>query len=301
MALGREPAAWLVFDDASRGEDDDAAASAVAACITRALDAIQRVEAQAQAILTLERSLLPDALVPVPGLQVASRYLPAQGNHEVGGDFYDAIRTDRGVMLIVGDVQGKGIAAATLTSLARHTLRAGALAGHAPGELLVHLNRALLYGQAEQLATGTDHVLRFVTAAVAELRVLPEGDGFEVIVARAGQPPPIIVRGDGQFEALEPRGVLLGVAANPTFEEVHRTILLGDSLVLYTDGVIEQRGGEGKAMTEHHLGMLVRNRRGVVDADTIAKLIEDTVRLVAPDAVRDDVAILVACPSRSVD
>ena len=201
--------------------------------------------------------------------------------------------------MIVGDVQGKGIAAATLTSLARHTLRAGALAGQPPSALLGHLNRALLYGQAEQVASGDDHILRFVTAAVAQLMPRSEDSGFDVTVARAGQPPPIIVRGDGAFESLEPRGVLLGVNETPTFEEAHCSLSVGDSLVLYTDGVIEQRGGAGKAMTEQHLALLVRNRRGVVDAESIAQLIEDTVRLVAPEHVRDDVAILVACPSTS--
>jgi len=300
IPLGSDPAtAWLVIEDDSRGPDDDGAAEAVAERISRALDAIRQVENQTDAIRTLERSLLPDALLPVPGLRIASRYLPAQGDHEVGGDFYDAIRTGEGVMLIVGDVQGKGIAAATLTSLARHTLRAGALAGQPPSELLAHLNRALLYGQAEQLASGDDHVLRFVTAAVAQLMPHSDGAGFDVTVARAGQPPPIIVRGDGVFESLEPRGVLLGVNEAPTFEEAHCSLSVGDSLVLYTDGVIEQRGGAGKAMTEQHLAMLVRNRRGIVDPESIAQLIEDTVRLVAPEHVRDDVAILVACPSTS--
>jgi serine phosphatase RsbU (regulator of sigma subunit) len=68
--------------------------------------------------------------------------------------------------------------------------------------------------------------------------------------------------------------------------------------VLYTDGVIEQRGPQETALSEQHLGMLVRNRRSVVDAEAIASLIEETVRLVAPQDVRDDVAILVACASR---
>src|SRR6478672_3529065 len=113
---------------------------------------------------TLERSLLPDALLPLPGLQLASRYLAAPGADDVGGDFYDAVRVDERITLIVGDVQGKGAEAATLTSLARHTLRAGALADRQPAALLEQLNTALLYGQAEQLHAGKDPVLRFVTA-----------------------------------------------------------------------------------------------------------------------------------------
>jgi serine phosphatase RsbU (regulator of sigma subunit) len=119
--------------------------------------------------------------------------------------------------------------------------------------------------------------------------------GFVLTVARAGQPPPIIVRADGRYEPVEPRGMLLGVTAAAQLEEATTTFGVGDTLVLYTDGVIEQRGANGHAMSEQHLGMLVRNRRGVIDAEAIAQLIEDTVHLVAPEDVRDDVAILVAC------
>src|SRR5205807_2173915 len=139
------PVAWLTIDGPSLGPDDDHAARAVADRIGRALDAAQRVATQTQAMHALERSLLPDALLPVPGLQLATRHVPAHGSHDVSGDFYDAIRTGEAVTLIVGDVQGKGVDAATLTSLARHTLRAGALGGHSPAEILGHLNTALLY------------------------------------------------------------------------------------------------------------------------------------------------------------
>lgn len=296
LGVGPTVAAWLVIDGPSVGPDDDAAAHVVADRIGRALDAAQRVSTQAHALRTLELSLLPEALLPVPGLQLAKRHLPAKGTNDVSGDFYDAIRSGDSVTLIVGDVQGKGIEAATLTSLARHTLRAGALGGQSPAEILRHLNTALLYGQEEQLLGGRDTTLRFVTAAAARLEPLDDGTpGFSVTIARAGQPPPIMVRGDGRFEPIEPRGMLLGVSEVPEFEEAFTTFAVGDTLVLYTDGVIEQRAENGHALSEQHLGMLVRNRRGVIDAEAIAQLIEDTVHLVAPEDIRDDVAILVAC------
>jgi len=168
-----------------------------------------------------------------------------------------------------------------------------------PAELLAQLNQALLYGQEEQLVSGHDRLLRFVTAAVARLAPTNEEGQFAVTVARAGQPPPLIVRSDGRFETLEPRGVLLGVCERPAFEQANAQLEVGDTLVLYTDGVIEQRVDAAKAMSEQHLGMLIRNRRGVVDAEAIAQLVEDTVHLVAPEDVRDDVAILVACATRT--
>jgi sigma-B regulation protein RsbU (phosphoserine phosphatase) len=280
--------------------DNDATPTSLADRIDRARAAARRVGTQIDGMRQLERSLLPAALLPVPGLQLASRYVPAKGSHEVGGDFYDAVRTDASVTLIVGDVQGKGIEAATLTSLARHTLRTGALMGASPAELLAQLNQALLYGQEEQLVSGRDRLLRFVTAAVAHLAPTNDDGQFIVTVARAGQPPPLIVRSDGRFETLEPKGVLLGVCERPEFEQVNAQLEVGDTLVLYTDGVIEQRVDAAKAMSEQQLGMLIRNRRGVVDAEAIAQLVEDTVHLVAPEDVRDDVAILVACATRAV-
>ena len=292
----------LAVEATTEADGADGASPLGADRIALALDGARRVAAQVDGMRRLERSLLPAALLTVPGIQLASRYVPAQGTHEVGGDFYDALRTGTSITLIVGDVQGKGIDAATLTALARHTLRAGALMGQYPAELLRELNRALLYGQEEQLASGRDHLLRFVTAAVARLDAVGDDTGeFVVTVARAGQPPPLIVRSDGRFETIEPRGVLLGVCESPAYDEITATLAVGDTLVLYTDGVIEQRAAAGKAMSEQHLGMLIRNRRGVVDAEAIAQLVEDTVHLVAPEDVRDDVAILVACVTRKVN
>jgi len=292
LVNGDETMGWLCVGGTELDAQERAMLDDAAARVGRALAAANVVVGRSQVFRTLERSLLPDALLPLPGLQLASRYLAAPGANDVGGDFYDAVRLDDHITLIVGDVQGKGVEAATLTSLARHTLRAGALADRQPAALLEQLNTALLYGQAEQLHAGKDPVLRFVTAVVA--RIEPTEDGFSVLVARAGQPPPVVVRSAGTFEHVEPKGVLLGVCQDPVFEEARMDLTIGDTLILYTDGVIEQRDAS-RSFSERHLGMLVRNRRNVVDAEATAQLIEDTVHLVAPDQVRDDVAILVAC------
>ena len=276
-------------------------AAHLAALARTALRGIQhgaRVREQVAMRRTLERSLLPEAVLPVPDLQIASRYLPAAMGQDVGGDFYDAIRAGDGAVLIVGDVQGKGVEAATFTSLARHTLRTAALDGAAPDEMLAQLNRALLYGQAEQAESGIDPHHRFVTAAVAMLT--PTGDGtFDVAIARAGHPPPLVVRWSGDIELFEPEGLLLGVADAPHFE-VHRTHLgPSDTLVLYTDGVTEQRSPES-TFDETQLGLLVRHRLDANDAEAIAQAILDTVLLVSPEGSRDDIAVLVASPSSAL-
>jgi serine phosphatase RsbU (regulator of sigma subunit) len=256
-------------------------------------DVVDVAEGERRTRAWLEKSLLPETLLPVPGLQLSSRYLPGASTSEfAGGDFYDAVRTGNSTMLIIGDVQGKGIEAATLTALARHTLRSSALRGRSPAELLRELNAALLYGQAEQRASGSDAMPRFVTAATARLR--PCAGGFEVVIARAGHPPPVVVRSSGDIELVEPRGVLLGVADEPEFEETQLELHLADTLLLYTDGVTEHREATAAQFDEHQLGLLVRNRRDRARAESIAQLVLDTVLLLAPAEQRDDIALLVA-------
>ncbi|MGQ0617008.1 MAG: PP2C family protein-serine/threonine phosphatase [Acidimicrobiia bacterium] len=283
----------LVFRRAGGwGRRDEELLGDLVAAVARARVEAEVSEAQRRTRGILERSLLPAALIPTPGLQLASRYLAATRGQEVGGDFYDAISGPDGVTLIVGDVQGKGIEAATLTSLARHTLRAAAFEGVAPAELLRRLNRALLYGQAEQRCAGGTPLPRFVTAAVANLT--RSGDGFDAVLARAGHPPPLVVRPGGHVELLQPAGVLLGVAVDPAIEELEVHLARADTLVLYTDGVTEQRRS-AHPFDEFELGRLVSHQLGAVDAEVLADAIQDTVLLVSPEDNRDDIAFLVAC------
>lgn len=266
------------------------------ALLQRALATAQRSDVERRTREWLERSLLPDALLPVPGLQLASRYLPGSSNTELaGGDFYDAVRAADGSAstLIIGDVQGKGVEAATLTALARHTLRGAALRGQGPVQLLLELNAALLYGQAEEEAAG-NVTPRFVTAAVATVRATADPERFRVELARAGHPPPIVVRSGGDIELIEPRGLLLGVAPHPVYEPAEVELHAGDTLLLYTDGVTEHREPAAAMFDERQLGLLVRNRRDTNRAESIAQLVLDTVLLLAPGAARDDIALLVA-------
>jgi hypothetical protein len=278
------------------GEIDDAGRALLAALapvVGRALTGAVRRQQLDQTLHTLGRSLIPESLLSVDGLQLASRFLPAATAEDVGGDFYDAVRGhDGAVTLIIGDVQGKGVEAATITAVARHTLRAGALAGDSPAAMLSRLNEVLLYGQAERSSGGVPAPTRFVTAAVASLA--PTTDGFDLAVARGGQPPPVLVRSDGHVEQLSPAGPLLGVSTGVSFEELTTSLDVADTLILYTDGVTEQRRTQN-LFDELQLGLLVRNRLAAVDAEEIAQLIQDTVLIVTSKGARDDVAVLVAC------
>ncbi|MGH9274840.1 MAG: PP2C family protein-serine/threonine phosphatase [Acidimicrobiales bacterium] len=258
----------------------------------RALAHALRFSEQVRTSDTLQHSLLPDAILPVPNLEVATRYLAATEGQAVGGDFYDAVRSPRGgAVLVVGDVQGKGVEAAALTSTARHTLRTAALEGDSPATMLHRLNRALLYLQAEWTAASGERSVRFVTLAVVALT--PTATGFRAAVASGGHPPPIVVRPSGAVEQLTTEGPLLGVFETPTFVERTVDLALSDVLVLYTDGVTEQRE-QPDVFDEAQLGRLVRNMLTARHAEAVAQLILDTVVQLNPRETRDDIALLVA-------
>jgi serine phosphatase RsbU (regulator of sigma subunit) len=281
--------------DRDLGAEELAAAELLAEPIGRALDHALLFTEQVHTSSTLEHSLLPEAILPIPDLDVATRYLAAAEGHAAGGDFFDVILTPTGAaVLVVGDVQGKGVEAATLTSAARHTLRAAAMAGSHPAAMLDQLNDALLYGQSERLvANGGEPSIRFVTAAVVALSPTPRG--FRAVVASGGHPPPVVIRPVGTVERIMVEGVLLGVFADAHYEETTVELELSDVVVLYTDGVTEQRA-QPDLFNDVQLGRLVRNMRTVpqFDADAAAQLILDTVVGLNPREVRDDIALVVA-------
>jgi len=160
-------------------------------------------------------------------------YEPAGEVNEVGGDFYEVFRVADGWAVVLGDVSGKGAAAAAVTAEARHTIRtAGTLAADPVAGL--HL--------LDEALRGRDDVALCSVAMV----VLPDASAAttEVFVYLAGHPHPILLH-DGRADAVGEPGPLLGVVEDPSWVPTPVTIGPGDQLVLYTDGVIEARG-EGR-------------------------------------------------------
>lgn len=206
--------------------DDRAFLAAFAAQSGQALERARLYEAQRRIAVALQRSLLPAALPDAPGLRLGARYRPAGEGLEVGGDFYDVVDLGGGRWLVVvGDVCGKGPEAAALTGVVRHTLRAEAMHLDRPGEML-----ALLDGVVAREGAG-----RFVTAAVGVL------DGDRLTLAVAGHPRPLVLRDGAGVEAVGARGDLLGVLPDAEFPEAEVTLAEGDTLVLYTDGLLDAR------------------------------------------------------------
>ncbi len=199
--------------------------------LLRAKERAEQAEIQARELVsTLQRTLIPPAPPEVDGLHVAAHYRPAGSGAEVGGDFYDvfALGPDDW-MVVVGDVRGKGVEAAIVTSLARYSIRAAAVRLESPAEVLANLNEVLL-------SDATD---RFCTAVVVRLRRRPEG--WRAVISLGGHPYPYVVGPGGQVSVVGRAGSLLGVISEATFEEEVVDLGPDDVLFLYTDGVTEAR------------------------------------------------------------
>lgn len=230
----------------------------------------------------LQQMLLPPSLPEVAGADVAARYEPARGR-EVGGDFYDLFQSDDTAWsLVVGDVCGKGIGAAAVTALARHTLRAAALQSSAPCVILRLLNDALRRQRPDDE--------RFVTVAFATAHVAD--GGARVTLCSAGHVPPLVRRADGTVEVVSPTGGMpLGLFEDPALSDTAVELLPGDALFLYTDGLTEARR-EREEFGLDRLQEVVSKTVGMDAADASA-LIGDEVARFRGGEPHDDIAMLV--------
>ena len=179
----------------------------------------------------LQASLLPATLPEIAGVELASLYRPADAA-VVGGDFFDVFEIDGVWVLAVGDVSGKGTAAAAVTGLARHTLRSAALWARGPGEILQNLSQAMLLGRI-----GND-IDFFCTVLLMFVR--RHGDGFTVDVASAGHPPGIVLDPHGNWSEIDVSGPPAGWYAT-SYGETTIELRRGDRVVMYTDGLSEAR------------------------------------------------------------
>ena len=230
---------------------------------------------------TLERSLRPPDLPTVPGLDVAARYVPAGSVESVGGDFYDVFETVAGSWTaVIGDVSGKGVEAAGLMALSRYSVRTAALSVSRPSEILLLLNEAII-------RSGSD---RFCTAQVLRLRL--GADGVRVTLSSGGHPMPLVVRASGEVERVDVHGTLLGLFDAPELEDVVLDLAPGDSVVLFTDGVLESRRA-GIQFGEERVRQVLEGAGSEGTADAIASSIVNAVESFADEGLTDDVAIFV--------
>lgn len=219
---------------------------------------------------SLQRSVVLDRPPAVPGLEIAARYQPAS-SYQLGGDWWDVVELDDDrVALVVGDVAGHGVAAASAMTQVRTALRAYLFEGHAPGTCLDQLDR-LMAGLIDQ---------RVATAAVA---VWDRGTG-RIEIANAGHPSPLMVVSGGATELDVPIRPLLGIGAG-TAESLSVDLEPGSTLVLYTDGLTERRGSDLRDRTDRLVELA-----GLGDLTDLDRWVDD---LLAEHAdVSDDTTVL---------
>jgi serine phosphatase RsbU (regulator of sigma subunit) len=190
----------------------------------RRLYAEQRSIAQ-----TLQHALLPDRLPQVPGAQTSGRYRAGERGIEIGGDWYDVIDIDdRHLLLVVGDVSGRGLRAATTMASLRYAIRAYAAQRDAPSAILSKLSQLVSVAATGQLATI--------------LCALVDFERHELTVTSAGHLPPLLISGDEARYLRSDIGLPVGVDAEPSYRSSTITAPPAATLLAFTDGLVEQRG-----------------------------------------------------------
>ena len=239
----------------------------------------RRAERTAQRVAHgLQTELLPPMLPEIPHMETAAWYRAGMREQVVGGDFYDVFQVAPGHWVaMIGDVCGKGPEAASLTALARFTLRAVSRERVEPREALRILNAAILEQRSDQ---------RFMTVALAQVTA---EDGHQVAtVSNGGHPLPLLVRASGEVTEVGRAGTLLGIYADPRLDNHRVEMHPGDALVLFTDGLTERR-----EPGDEPTGQIWETLRASAGAG--ASEIAERLQGMAPDDddVSDDVALLV--------
>ncbi len=245
-----------------------------------AIDNARVHKARSEIAHTLQRSLLPPHLPRIQGLDLAQRY-HSMGEVEVGGDFFDVFPAGDGRWgVVMGDVCGKGVGAASLTALARYTVRAAAIDEGQPSEVLRLLNRAIL---------DSDVGERFCTLCHA---VVEPGHGsVRVTLACAGHPLPFLVSPDGRVRPVGVPGSAMGLFEDVFLSEVDLELHPGDAFVLYTDGFVEVRSPEGQFNPDLLAGALAEAAGG--SAEEMASCVDRAVQAFQGCHPRDDMALLI--------
>jgi PAS domain S-box-containing protein len=222
----------LVNAESRRSFDPDAVAVAqqLADRAATAVENSRLYTSRSQIAATLQRSLLPEALPEIDGWELSALYRAAGEGMEVGGDFYDAFPAGGGWVLMIGDVTGKGVAAATMTALVRYSARIIAEDTPEPGRILRRLD-ATLRNQS-----------RLSLCSVLCLRI----DATSVTLSAAGHPLPLVIGDAGSVRSVGLPGPLLGAFDDATWDEVAVELGEDEALLLYTDGVTDAVGEAGR-------------------------------------------------------
>jgi len=226
---------------------------------------------------TLQRGLRPPELLAPPGFSVATHYDAAGAFNEVGGDFYDAFTTADGWMLVLGDVAGHGAEAAALTALARYTLRSAGQLTRDPARAVHQLNATLR--DLPQLS--------LCTTVCAHVRL--DGESACVTLANCGHPRPLLVR-EERLEELGCVGPMAGAFGDSRWRCTEVTLQAGDTLVLYTDGVLDTVGAQDRFGAERVRAALAAAQ--TAEPDALVEALARALEAFRQGPQRDDIAIV---------
>jgi serine phosphatase RsbU (regulator of sigma subunit) len=262
-------AAWLTRSLYKRREE----------ALTLANENARLYDEQRHIAETLQLSLLPQVLEPPPGGHVTARYWPAGEASLIGGDFYDAFRVDADRWgVVIGDVCGKGIDAAAITGLVRHTVRAAARNATSPADVLRDVHRALSDHQPSTFCT------------VCFFYVNVDHDGSQSLtIALGGHPAPVLRRADGAVREIGVAGSLLGIF-EPVLTDTTVPVAPGDTLVLYTDGLTDAPSDQAVPIAEL---LELLGAEGDESVELLADSIRPLKRRRRPRGSNDDTAIVV--------
>jgi serine phosphatase RsbU (regulator of sigma subunit) len=221
-----KPAAVIAVDgDGLSGDEDLQILSQLTQSVAIGIEALRSFAAEHLVALTLQRSFLPATLPVIPGVEMAFRYLPATDQAEVGGDFYEALPWRDGVLVAIGDVQGHSLHAATVMGELRHALRAFVSEGHPPLAIVGLVN---------------DVLRRYHPGVIATLcLVLVDPATGELSIVNCGHMPLLLLDGAGAAFVGE-GGLILGLTRHEPHVET-ASLAVGGTVLLYTDGLVEDR------------------------------------------------------------
>ncbi|MEP7026819.1 MAG: PP2C family protein-serine/threonine phosphatase, partial [Actinomycetota bacterium] len=223
----RPPILIGVSGEGVSGEEEKLILRQLAQSTALAVEALRAYAEEHLVALTLQRSFLPSGMPVVAGIEMQARYVPASNQAEVGGDFYEMLTRNGHLLAAIGDVQGHSLHAATVMGELRHALRAFADEGHPPDAIARLLGSVLQRYHPDVIATLC---LVQLDLGSGELQIVNCGH-MPAILAGAGQ---AAYRGEG--------GMLLGGPAGDAHVE-HAVLPPGGAVVLFTDGLVEDRHG----------------------------------------------------------
>ncbi|HEY7985199.1 MAG TPA: SpoIIE family protein phosphatase [Ktedonobacterales bacterium] len=231
----------------------------------------ERLEQELRVARLIQQTLLPKDVPHKPGWQVAAYYQPARA---VGGDFYDFLELDNGKLgLVIGDVTDKGVPAALLMATTRSILRTAAQSGRSPGQVL---------GRANDLLCPDVPPKMFVTCLYAMLDV----ETGKLVYANAGHDLPQQRHASGEVSELRARGMPLGLMTGMEYEERETCLEPGDSLLLYSDGIVEAHDPARAMFGFPRLAALMREHTGT--DSLIDFLLADLAQFTGPDWEQED-------------